>query len=171
MRVEFGQPLRLDQIKDGERIDVAADEGECASIADRLAIESLDRLDAHVALQRDGERIRAEGRLRATVVQGCVATGDPVQDHIDEAFVIFFVPAPGEGRPDEEVELRGEDCDVVFYEGGAIDLGGAIVDTLALSINPYPRSAGAESVLREAGVLTESEAGPFAALAKLKKGS
>lgn len=169
MRGEFGQPIRLDQIRDGERIDVAADESERSAIAKRLGLESLDRLEAHVALDRADRRIRAEGRLRATVVQSCVATGDPVQDHIDEAFVIFFVPEPSASEPEEEVELSGEDCDVVFYEGGAIDLGGAIVDTLALSINPYPRSAGAESVLREAGVLTESEAGPFAALAKLKK--
>ena len=32
------------------------------------------------------------------------------------------------------------------------------------------RSAGAEAALKEAGVLTEAEAGPFAALAKLKRG-
>jgi hypothetical protein len=66
--------------------------------------------------------------------------------------------------------LVESDCDVVFHDGSAIDLGGAIADTLALSIDPYPRSAGAESALKEAGVLGEAEAGPFAALAKLKRG-
>ena len=45
----------------------------------------------------------------------------------------------------------------------------AIADTLALTLDPYPRSAGAEAALKEAGVLTESEASPFAVLAKLKK--
>jgi hypothetical protein len=59
----------------------------------------------------------------------------------------------------------------VFYDGGIIDLGSAIADTLALSLNPYPRSAGADAALKEAGILTEAEAGPFAALAQLKKGS
>jgi uncharacterized metal-binding protein YceD (DUF177 family) len=71
---------------------------------------------------------------------------------------------------DDEIELGPSDCDTVFYEGGAIDLGGAIADTLALSVDPYPRSASADMALKEAGVLTEGEAGPFAALAQLKKG-
>ena len=58
---------------------------------------------------------------------------------------------------------------MVFYEGGAIDLGGAIADTLALSLDPYPRSAGADAALREAGVMSEEQASPFAILAKLRK--
>jgi hypothetical protein len=47
-------------------------------------------------------------------------------------------------------------------------LGSAVADTLALSIDPFPRSASAEAALREAKVLSEEQAGPFAALAKLK---
>ena len=39
---------------------------------------------------------------------------------------------------------------------------------IALSLDPYPRSAGADAALKEAGVLTEEEASPFAALAALK---
>ena len=58
----------------------------------------------------------------------------------------------------------------MFHDGAAIDLGSAVSDTLALALDPYPRSAAAEAALREAGVLSEEEAGPFAVLAKLKKG-
>ena len=65
--------------------------------------------------------------------------------------------------------MGASDCDTIFHDGAAIDLGGAIADTLALSIDPYPRSAGADSALREAGIMTEAEASPFAVLAKLKK--
>ena len=81
------------------------------------------------------------------------------------------MPEPEISAPDEEIELGAEDCDTVFYDGAQIALGGAIADTLALSIDPYPRSAGAEVALKEAGVLSEEQAGPFAALAALKKGS
>jgi uncharacterized metal-binding protein YceD (DUF177 family) len=98
-----------------------------------------------------------------------VVTGDPVAAHIDEPFTLLFMPEPESGGADEEIELGEEDCDTVFYEGAAIDLGSAIADTLALSIDPYPRSAGAEAALKEAGVLTEEQASPFAALAKLRK--
>ena len=60
------------------------------------------------------------------------------------------------------------DLDTIFHDGSAIDLGGAVTDTLALAIDPYPRSAEADSALKEAGVISEEEAGPFAALAALK---
>lgn len=170
MRDGFGHRLSLDSIRDGERIDLVADESERKAVAERLRLESLDRFEAHVTLERDGERVRAQGRVRAALEQSCVATGEPVAEHVDEPFEILFLPEPQPRSADEEIELAEEDCDVVFYEAGAIDLGTAIADSLALAMDPYPRSAGADAALREAGVLTEEQAGPFSALAKLKKG-
>ena len=171
MTDRFAHHLRLDQIHDGDRLDLAADDAERRSIAQRLGLDALDRLDAHVSLSRAGHAIRAEGRLVASVEQRCVVTSDPVTAHIDEPFTLLFTPEPrGEGH-EEEVELGEQDCDVVFYDGAAIDLGGAIADTLALSIDPYPRSASADAALKEAGVISEEQASPFAALAALKKGS
>ena len=79
-----------------------------------------------------------------------------------------FVPEPVGGGSDEEIELGEADCDTVFHDGAAIDLGGALSDTLALSLDPYPRSAGADAALKEAGVLSEEQASPFAVLAKLR---
>ena len=166
---DFGHRLTLDRIRDGERVDLAADEAERKAIAGRLDLPSLDRLEAHASLQRDGDTVRATGRVAASLEQRCVVTGEPVAAHVDEPFEIAFVPEPRAGEVPEEVELRPEDCDVVFHDGAAIDLGTAIADTLALSLDPYPRSASAEAALREAGVLSEEEAGPFAALAKLRK--
>ena len=61
------------------------------------------------------------------------------------------------------------DLDTVFHDGSAIDLGGAVTDTLALALDPYPCSAGADAALKEAGVMTEEEASPFASLAALKE--
>lgn len=167
---DFAHRLTLDRIRDGERIDLVADDAERRAIAERLDLPSIDRLDAHASLARDGETVRATGRVAASLEQRCVVTGEPVAAHVDEAFDIAFVPEPRAGEVPEEVELRSEDCDVVFHDGVAIDLGTAIADTLALSLDPYPRSAAAETALREAGVLSEEEAGPFAVLAKLKRG-
>jgi uncharacterized metal-binding protein YceD (DUF177 family) len=169
MTDRFAHHLRLDQIRDGERIDLAADEAECAAICARLGLDAVDRVDAHATLSRDGDTVRAEGRLAASLTQSCVITRDPVAAHIDEPFELLFMPAPVPGGPDEEIELGADDCDVVFYDGGVIDLGGAVVDTLALSLDPYPRSAGADAALREAGVMSEEQASPFAVLAKLRK--
>lgn len=157
--------LQLDQIRDGDRIDINANTGELAAIASRLRLLSLDRLDAHAVLSRDGERVKANGRLKASLSQACVATGEPVAEHVDEAFALSFVPAP---TADQELELDAEQLDTIFHDGASIDLGTAIADTLALAVDPYPRSAKADAALREAGVLSEEETGPFAALAALK---
>jgi uncharacterized metal-binding protein YceD (DUF177 family) len=168
MTDRFAHHLRLDQIRDGERLDLVADDSERRAIADRLGLSALERLDAHVTISRTGPLVRAEGRLTATLEQSCVVTSEPVAAHIDEPFTLLFMPEPENAGHDEEIELGEEDCDVVFYDGASIDLGGAIADTLALSVDPYPRSASADAALKEAGVLTEEQASPFAALAALK---
>ena len=166
---DFAHRLSLDQVRDGDRLDIIADDAERSDVAARLGLLSLDRFEAHAALSRDGDRLRATGRLKAAVQQACVATGEPVPAHIDEPFELLFVPEPAVGKADDEIELGEGDLDTVFHDGSAIDLGGAVADTLALALDPYPRSAGADAALKEAGVMTEEEAGPFAALAALKE--
>lgn len=166
---EFAHRLTLDRIRGGERIDLVADGGERAAVARRLGLLSLDRFDAHAVLGRDGETVTVSGRIKATLTQACVASGEAVPAHIDEAFDLRFVPAPVVTAPEEELELGGGDLDTLFYDGAAIDLGEAIADSLALAIDPYPRSPSAANALKQAGVLSEEEAGPFAALAALKQ--
>ena len=165
---DFEQRLPLDRVRDGDRIDLSAGPEECRSIAERLDLLSLDRLEAHAVLSRKGQEVRARGRLKASLEQACVATGEPVAERIDEPFDLLFAPAPDGTDPDEEVELDSGDLDTIFHDGSAIDLGREIADTLALAIDPYPRSADADAALKEAGVISEEEAGPFAALAALK---
>jgi len=167
----FAHHLRLDQLRDGERIELVADETERAAIARRLGLEALSCLEAHAAMTRTGEVVRAKGRLSAALTQSCVVTGEPVGAHVDEPFDLVFMPEPGGGEPDAEIELGASELDMTFHDGSTIDLGTAVADTLALGVNPYPRSAGADAALKEAGVLSETEASPFAVLAQLKKGS
>lgn len=159
--------LPLAQIRDGDRIDTTADAEERATVAVRLQLPAIHRLDAHATLRRDGEALIAEGRIRAALMQSCVATGEPVEASVDEPFTLRFMPAP-KGNADDEVELGANELDTIFHDGQGIDLGDALADTLALALDPYPRSAGAEAALKAAGVMSEEEAGPFAALAGLK---
>ena len=166
----FAHHLRLDQIRGDERLDLVADDSERKSVAARLGLDSLGRFEAHAKLSRSGPQVRAEGRIAATLDQSCVVTGELVAAHVDQPFALLFVPAPDSNRPEDEIELGEEDCDTVFYDGAAIDLGSALADTLALAIDPYPRSASADAALKEAGVLSEEQASPFAVLARLKKG-
>ena len=172
MSENFSCRLNLDRVHDGERIDLTATDAERESIARRIGLVSLDRLAAHCVLDRKGlgdqaGSIRARGRIKASLAQACVATGEPLPAYIDEAFELHFQPEPVR-TPDDEIELSGDELDVIFHDGSAIELGAAIADTLAVSLDPYPRGPNAEVALSQAGVISEEQAGPFAALAALK---
>lgn len=165
---EFSRVLRLDQaVSNAAGTHVVATTEECAALARRFGFASIERLEADYTLAEENGLPVARGRIRAALAQPCVATSDPVAETVDVPFVIRF-QKEGEVPQDEEFELSEEECDTHFYEGGVIDMGEAIAQTLALSVEPYPRAPHADQWLRERGVLTEGQAGPFAALAALK---
>ncbi|AUW59730.1 hypothetical protein C1T17_18230 [Sphingobium sp. SCG-1] len=164
---EFSRVLRLDQaVSNAAGAHIAAIAEECAALAKRFGFASIDRLDADYTLTEENGSPVARGQLRAALAQHCVATFEPVAETVDVPFAIRF-EQEGDVSQDEEFELSEEECDVQFYEGGAIDIGEAVAQTLALSVEPYPRAPNADNWLRERGVLTEDQAGPFAALAAL----
>lgn len=167
MTPEFSRERRLDTIGAGETIvEISAEPEERAALAGRFGLIAIDSLEARYAIRSEAAGIRATGHLSARVTQACVASAAPVPAAIEEDFDLRFVPE-GDVAGDE-VELSEEECDTVFYTGGAIDLGEAAAETLALALDPFPRSPDAETVLKAAGVLGEDEAGPFSALAALR---
>ena len=166
---EFSRPVRADTLSTSPRqLSIGADEAERAALADRFGLLGIERLSAEASIQRNGEEIAAEGSLSATVTQSCVASGAPVPAQVDEPFKIIFRPHPQHVRDDEEIELSEGELDVVFYDGGAIDLGEAVAETLSLALDPYPRAPDAEETLKSVGVKSEEEAAPAGPLAGLK---
>lgn len=167
---EFSRPIRLDTLGDMERAEsIEADAAERAALARRFGLVALDALSAQLTLLRQGEEVLLAGQLHAGAIQSCVASGAPVPAEIDEPIALVFRPVPVDGAPDEEIELEDDELDVVFYDGAAIDLGEAVAQSLALALDPYPRAPEAAAALKDAGVKSEAEAGPFAALAALKE--
>lgn len=167
MTPEFSRIWPAGEIGDRVReVSIEADAAERAALAKRFAIVAIGRLSATARLQRRADGVYAEGRVSAQVTQSCVVTSEPVDDKIDEPFLLRFVE---NFDPDaEEIELSANDCDTVPIEDGVIDLGEAVAETLALSLDPWPRSANADRALDEAGVSDGSDVGPFAALKALK---
>ena len=166
---DFSSPVKINAIRDGDRLSLVATDAERAAIAERLRLLALDRLEAAVVLRKDGACVSVDGHVRAKVEQACIATGEPVPEIIDEAVKLHFVPDLGSGNPDEEIELDEAELDTIFHDGREIALGDALADTLSLALDPYPRSDGADEALRAAGVISEEEAGPFGGLAALKE--
>ena len=169
MTVEFSRPVKADQIKrlTGDT-HIVADDAERAALARRFGLSALDRLEADYALTEEDGAIMARGRVRAALAQPCVATGVPVPETIDSDFLLRFV-VEGEALPEgEELELDAQDVDMIGYDGQIVDMGEAVAETMALAMTPYPRAPDADAYLKEAGVLSEEQASPFAALLGLK---
>ena len=167
MTPEFSRPQPLDRIGAGDKTEhVEASEGERAALARRFALISVESLAADYALRRDGDSVRARGHLSARVTQACVVTGDPVPASVDEDFDLRFLPEPKGGE--DEMEVETDELDTIFYTGGSVDLGEAAAETLALALDPFPRSPEAAAVLKQAGVVGEDEVAPFNAFAALK---
>ena len=167
MSVEFARPQRVDTIGDDARtIEVDADAQERAALAKRFDLIGIERLTGKFTIRRDAAGIVAEGRVEAAVTQACSITGDPLPVTVDEPVALRFVAEEDSGQ--DEVELGDSDIDVIPYDGGTIDLGEVAAETMALALDPFPRGPNAEVLLKEAGVLSEEQAGPFGVLAGLK---
>lgn len=166
---EFSRRVGVDTIGVGHSLAIAADDTERAGLARRFGWRGIARLEADATLALRAGGVDASGRLRAAVTQACVVTGDPVASEIDQDFALRFVESGLMASGEEEVELAEADLDIVDFDGHAVDLGEAAAQTLALALDPFPRSAAAEARLKEAGVLGEGETGPFAALKDLLK--
>lgn len=168
MTPEFSRVERLDTIGGEERqVTIAADEGERAALARRFGLREVERLEAEFMIRRTADGVAARGTVRATVVQACTVTGAPLTEEVDEPVTLRFVEPTASGG-DEEIELAGDALDTIEIEGGGVDLGEAAAETMVLALDPFPRSPDAEAVLKQAGVLSEEEAGAFGALAGLK---
>lgn len=166
---EFSHPVQVDRLRaGGETVALAATAAERAAVAQRLGLESIALLEASVALLPAGRGvIAAEGRVAARVVQVCVVSLEPFEQALDVPLRLVFRPGTeADLAADQTVDPEAED--EVPYEGGRIDLGEVVVETLALALDPWPRRPGAvlEIPAPEAGAAD----GPFAALARRRKG-
>lgn len=169
MTPEFSRTVKVDQIKRlTGKTHIEADQAERAALARRFGLAALDRLEADYDLTEEEGAIVARGRVRATLAQPCVATGVPVPEEIDDDMLLRFVEEGRDVVPGEELELDAQDYDIIGYDGQIIDMGEAVAETMALAMAPYPRSPQADAYLKDAGVLSEEQASPFAALLSLK---
>jgi uncharacterized metal-binding protein YceD (DUF177 family) len=151
-------------------LEITPSAEECAAIAQRFGWLSVENCTAQLAFAVKGKEVTITGEVRARVTQPCVATGEPVAEGITAPLTLQLVPAETlEAAEDaSEVELDSGELDILGYEDGRFDLGDIIAETLALAVNPWPRSQGAGAFLKDKGVLSEDEAGAFGALASLR---
>ena len=158
---EFSRPLPLGTVAQaGRRLSLTATPEECAALADRFGILSIESLAAELRLSlEEGGTVRVEGRIAASLTQACIVTLEPVAEVVDEPVAFRLLP------PGREPQDGPDDIDEIECPDGTADLGEAVAEQLALALDPYPRAPGAE-LPEEA---TDRSADAFAALAALRK--
>lgn len=163
---EFSRPIDRRQLT-ARPVSLTASEDERAALARRFGLVRIDRLEAEVGLEADGDAVNAAGRLGADIVQSCAISGEDLPVTIDEPLALRFVPE--QAVEEDEVELEESQLDEVSFTGHVFDLGEAVAQSLALAIDPYAVGPNAEQARKDAGLTDEAASGPFAALVALKK--
>ena len=170
---EFSHVVPVESLTDGETvIDIGADADERAALAKRFGLLALDSLTAKVGLTSvDGGLVRVHGTLAAKVTQACVVTLEPVMTRVEGSFERLY----GAGAPEEAggpiTDADAEESPEPFTHG-AVDVGEAVAEQLALELDPFPRAPGAafdgfSNGSKSVGDDDTGDAGPFAVLARL----
>jgi uncharacterized metal-binding protein YceD (DUF177 family) len=148
--------------------DIVGDETTRRRLAGRFGLSAIDRLVATVTFDVHDATISVTGRIRAAIIQVCAISGEDFPVAIDEAVNLRFVPVRDAAAPDEEIEITADDCDEIEYAGLTFDLGEALAQTLALSIDPFAQGPDADRARAEHGLAGNAGNGAFAALAGFK---
>ncbi|MCA3358376.1 MAG: DUF177 domain-containing protein, partial [Roseomonas sp.] len=104
-----------------------------------------------------------DGHIKAEAVQLCVVSLEPVTEHLDKPFTLVVLPP--EAAPSEDPDGPDE---IETDATGHFDLGEALAEELSLSLNPYPRAAGAHLPEGLEDASGEAPRNPFAKLALLR---
>ena len=146
-----------------------ADEATRKRIARLLDLVSVESLTAQLRLKPWMDGAEIAGRFTAEVTQTCSVTAEDFEESTEGEFVLRVLPPGSPNAPQEdaeEIELDPEADDPPdVLEGEDIDLGGYVVEHLALELDPFPRKPGAEFIAPK----EETELSPFAVLRMLKK--
>lgn len=148
-------------VKGPYRGELAVTEGEQAALADRFGFVELRGLDVAVEIARVGpDAWDIKGRLKAQLVQPCIATGESVPETVDFALEERYVRA---ANKDDEVVVGLEDSEPLV--DNCIELGEMVAQSLALAANAWPRAVGAPGEFKTGDVEVLH---PFASLGNLK---
>ena len=172
MREEFSRLVTVSALPDeGRTVALQASEAERVGLAKRLGLVALDRLEASVTAAKRGAGAAVRIQFSADVVQSCVVTLEPLRAKIEDCVDLLYRPentekSPAAGERREVVVGLDDDDSYEPLTGGTIDLGAAVAEHLALTIDPYRRKP--DATLEPAGAEAEAADRPFAALADLR---
>ena len=168
---EFNPSIRVEDVgTEGLELDLIASPTERAALAARFGLLECLELTGHarvVPIHKPGF-FRLSVDFKANVLQSCVVTLEPVTARIEDRFELVYGPVGEVVGESGEVDVSLEDEDPPeALSGGTIQVGEAVIEHLALAMDPYPRKPGVEWDAAMAGAEDAepgASSGPFAAL-------
>jgi hypothetical protein len=140
----------------GMPVVIEAGEKERAALAAAHGLLEVKNYRAELLVapwKRHG--VKVSGSVAADIVQECVVTLDPVENHVEEGVEGLFLPEDSKlGRlgfhSGGEIILDSEGPDSPeTFTGDTIDVGAFAEEFFGLGIDPYPRKADAVVVETE----------------------
>jgi uncharacterized metal-binding protein YceD (DUF177 family) len=153
---------------EGVDVEVSASPEQRTAIAAAYDLVDVKSVSATVQLRPEPRGgIVAGGRVVADIVQTCVVSLVPVEQHIDEVFTVRFVPAESAAALRANRQDEGDEADPPdMLTGTTVDVGALAEEHFVLAIDPYPRAPGAE-LPADMKPAQEAVDSPFAKLGEL----
>ncbi len=139
-----------DILSDGLEIDVTVNETERASITEDLQLLKAADVSAEIYLANfdaDAKEITGTLAIKGNITQACVVSLEPVDERLNASFELVFKLMASENQEEVEDLEEGTSRLSEVVSGDEIDLQPLILEALALSIDPYPRSDKSEPEL------------------------
>lgn len=126
------------------QVIVRPTEAQRAELAERFGLHAITGFEAsfNVRRRKDG-LVEVVGKLTSAVEQLSVSTLEPVAQEISEPILELFSEEQPENKKELDFDPLGETPEPI--ENGQLDLLDLAAQTLAVSLNPYPRDLGKSS--------------------------
>lgn len=141
--------LPADEIeKEPRAYSVRATSDELKAVAERFGLLAAESLEADITVQAKGHDGNAgifiAGEVRAKVIQKCIVSLDPVPETISTPLELLLVsPEVADKMDADENYLDADAPEYDALEGPDVAVGDIVAQTVAVSMNPYPRAENA----------------------------
>jgi uncharacterized metal-binding protein YceD (DUF177 family) len=140
---EFSRKFTLHEVQKGKLfLDFKASTTECQNVAKRLGLIKVSQLSVQLTFSKDGKApiFILEGTMHAIYEQACVISLDPIP--VDAFYPLHMLFTDNKGLYERSLEDDLDEEELIdFIEHKTLDVGEAVVQVFALSLDPYLKSS------------------------------
>ncbi len=150
-----------------QSMHLEAPEAARTRLANRFDLARIEALTADIVIGVERQGVRLTGNLSAALQYFCRVSREPFPASLTVPVDVLFLPEDQLPDPDDIAE-NPDPWDIDELDPAGVDVAEAVAVTLALALDPFPRSPTADEALVKLGIQTEEDAkrasSPFAVL-------